>query len=135
MSMENKIDSRERLVDEVSESTHFSSTRARKFFAMRDAAGLIYNGSDGSWLVSRVYDGKVMYEHLGFSGAYSYEESWGNDEPSFDGALGDKNQANWRAYIDKHLSQEHWWLYREAYRFINGNYTPPLLVSQLYRIA
>jgi len=32
MSMENKIDSRELLVDEVSESTHFSHVRARKFF-------------------------------------------------------------------------------------------------------
>jgi hypothetical protein len=47
----------------------------------------------------------------------------------------EKNTANWRAYIDKHTSHEHWWLYREAYRFINGNYTPALLVSQLYRIA
>jgi hypothetical protein len=135
MSMENKIDSRELLIDEVSESTYFSSVRSRRFFAMRDSADLAGHGVDNSWLASCVYDGKVMYEHLGFSGAYSYEESWGNDEPSFDGALGDKNQANWRAYIDKHLSQEHWWLYREAYRFINGNYTPPLLVSQLYRIA
>ena len=62
MSMENKIDSRELLIDEVSESTHFSSIRARKFFTMRDAAGLIDNVSDSSWLVSRVYDGKVMYE-------------------------------------------------------------------------
>jgi hypothetical protein len=77
MSMENKIDSRERLVDEVSESTYFSSVRARKFFAMRDAAGLADNGSDNSWLVSRVYDGKVMYEHLGFSARVQYEESWG----------------------------------------------------------
>jgi hypothetical protein len=139
MSMENKIDSRERLVDEVSESTHFSSTRARKFFAMRDAAGLIYNGSDGSWLVSRVYDGKVMYEHLGFDDAYKYEESWvGCPEYLPDNvtiSTAEKNLANWRAYIDKHTPHEHWWLFREAYRFINGNYTPALLVSQLHRIA
>jgi hypothetical protein len=139
MSMENKIDSRERLVDEVSESTHFSSTRARKFFAMRDAAGLIYNGSDGSWLVSRVYDGKVMYEHLGFDDAYKYEESWvGCPEYLPDNvttSTAEKNIANWRAYIDKHTPHEHWWLFREAYRFINGNYTPALLVSQLHRIA
>jgi hypothetical protein len=139
MSMENKIDSRERLVDEVSESTHFSSARARKFFAMRDAAGLIYNGSDGSWLVSRVYDGKVMYEHLGFDDAYKYEESWvGCPEYLPDNvttSTAEKNIANWRAYIDKHTPHEHWWLFREAYRFINGNYTPALLVSQLHRIA
>jgi hypothetical protein len=139
MSMENKIDSRERLVDEVSESTYFSSARARKFFAMRDAAGLIYNGSDGSWLVSRVYDGKVMYEHLGFDDAYKYEESWvGCPEYLPDNvttSTAEKNIANWRAYIDKHTPHEHWWLFREAYRFINGNYTPALLVSQLHRIA
>ena len=103
MSMENEIDSRELLIDEVSESTYFSSVRSRRFFAMRDSADLAGHGVDNSWLASCVYDGKVMYEHLGFSGAYSYEESWSNDEPSFDGALGDKNQANWRAYIDKHL--------------------------------
>jgi hypothetical protein len=139
MSMENKIDSRERLLDEVVESTHFSHIRARKFFAMRDAASLIDNGSDGSWLVSRVYDGKVMYEHLGFDEAYKYEESWLNDQPEYitdvtvESAV--KNIANWRAYIDKHLSHEYWWLFREAYRFINGNYTPALLVSQLHQIA
>ena len=139
MSMENKIDSRERLVDEVSESTYFSSTRARKFFTMRDAAGLIDNVSDSSWLVSRVYDGKVMYEHLGFNAAYEYEESWvGCPEYLPDNvttSTQQKNLANWRAYIDKHTPHEHWWLFREAYRFINGNYTPALLVSQLHRIA
>jgi hypothetical protein len=70
MSMENKIDSRERLVDEVSESTHFSSTRARKFFTMRDDGNLTGNGEGVGWLASCVYDGKVMYEHLGFDDAY-----------------------------------------------------------------
>lgn len=139
MSMENKIDSRERLVDEVSESTYFSSTRARRFFAMRDSADLAGHGVDNSWLASCVYDGKVMYEHLGFSGAYSYEESWvGCPEYLPDNvttSTQQKNLANWRAYIDKHTPHEHWWLYREAYRFINGNYTPALLVSQLYRFA
>lgn len=139
MSMENKIDSRELLIDEVSESTHFSHVRVRKFFAMRDAAGLVDNVSDGSWLVSRVYDGNAMYEHLGFNAAYEYEESWLNDHPEYitDATVesAEKNLANWRAYIDKHTSHEYWWLYREAYRFINGNYTPALLVSQLYRIA
>lgn len=139
MSMENKIDSRERLLDEVSESTYFSSTRARKFFTMRDAAGLIDNGSDSSWLVSRVYDGKVMYEHLGFDDAYKYEESLVGCPEYFPDNVttgtAEKNLANWRAYIDKHTPHEHWWLFREAYRFINSDYTPALLVSQLHRIA
>ena len=139
MSMENKIDSRERLLDEVSESTYFSSTRARRFFTMRDDGNLLGRG-EGGWLVSFcVYDGKVMCEHLGFSMANEYEGSWvGCPQYLPDNATTDtaeQNLANWRAYIDKHLSHEYWWLFREAYRFSNGNYTPALLVSQLYRIA
>ena len=138
MSMENKIDSRERLLDEVSESTYFSHVRVRRFFTMRDAADLKGEGADNAWLMTMVYDGKVMYEHLGFDSAYAYEESWGRSPeylPDIAPDAADKNKANWRAYIDKHTSHEHWWLYREAYRFINGNYTPALLVSQLYRIS
>ena len=138
MSMENKIDSRELLIDEVSESTHFSHVRARKFFTMRDDGNLTGNGEGTGWLVYRVYDGKVMHEHLGFDDAYKYEESWSSGPEYITNATvesAEKNIANWRAYIDKHTPHEHWWLYREAYRFINGNYTPALLVSQLYRIA
>jgi len=43
---------------------------------MRDDGNLTGNGEGTGWLVSRVYDGKVMYEHLGFDDAYKYEESW-----------------------------------------------------------
>lgn len=133
MSIENKIDSRERMVQEIADSTHVSTTRARKFFTMRDAGDLMGRGVDNAWLACAEYDGKLVYEQFGFDNAHQYEASW-DKYPEYTGKE-EQDTAAWLAYIEACMPHDHWWLLREAYRFINGNYTPAVLVSQLYRLA
>ena len=133
MSIENKIDSRERMVEEIADSTHFSSTRARRLFTMRDTGDLMGRGVDNAWLVCAEYGGKLVYEQFGFDNAHEYEASW-DKYPEYTGG-GEQDRATWLAYIEARMPHDHWWLLREAYRFINGNYTPAVLVSQLYRLA